>query len=147
MLCRFPKTRLKKMAGLYIWNASPMGAAHPYFFLFFAANTLKINDLYCFTLYKSETNGFNHVYSFRYCNMFIIVFVTILLSLCVFVPVSQTPTRACVCVCVRAYVCACVCLQIFCPIKNHAHTRTHRCCNYLKINHLYLHKKYCLITI
>lgn len=46
------------MAGLYIWNASPMGVAHPYFFLFFVAKILKINDLYCFTLCKSETKRF-----------------------------------------------------------------------------------------
>ena len=45
------------MAGLYIRYASPMGLALSYFFSFFGANMLKINDLYCFTLCKSETNG------------------------------------------------------------------------------------------
>lgn len=42
------------MAGLYIRYASPMGLALPYFFSFLDANTLKINDLYSFTLCISE---------------------------------------------------------------------------------------------
>lgn len=38
-----------------------MGLALPYFFSFFGANMLKINDLYCFTLCKSETNSFRPI--------------------------------------------------------------------------------------
>ena len=107
----FEKTRLKKMAGLYIRYASPMGLALPYFFSFFWRKHAE-NQWFILFHFVQKWNK-RQKYLFCVCFWFLsfVVIITNLCFLCVFVAASRTT---------RVRVCVRMCAGTFAANKYHA---------------------------
>ena len=100
----FEKTRLKKMAGLYIRYASPMGLALPYFFSFFWCKHAD-NQWFILFHFVQKWNK-RQKYLFCVCFWFLsfVVIITNLCFLCVFVAASRyTRVRMCVRMCAGTF--------------------------------------------